>query len=141
MVKNRNELMSFPIHLSREVERLFDEIIHRPWGFCREIRGWNPSVDLYETTETFVLEADLPGVKAVDVKVEVQNGDLVLEGQRSLEQNETHGRFHTMERSSGYFVRQIKLPESVDKENIQAEFKDGVLRVILPKAEKRGDRK
>jgi HSP20 family protein len=134
MAKKRNELISFPIHLSQEVERLFDEIIHRPWGFCREIRGWNPSVDLYETTETFVLEADLPGVKAVDVKVEVQNGDLVLEGQRSLEQNETHGRFHTMERSSGYFVRQIKLPESVDKENIQAEFKEGVLRVILLKA-------
>jgi HSP20 family protein len=141
MAKKPNELISFPMHLSQEVERLFDEIIHRPWGFCREIRGWNPSVDLYETTEAFVLEADLPGVKAVDFKVEVKNGDLVLEGQRSLEQNETHGRFHTMERCSGYFVRQIKLPESIEREKIEAEFKDGVLRVILPKAEKKGDKR
>jgi HSP20 family protein len=141
MAKKPNELISFPMHLSQEVERLFDEIIHRPWGFCREIRGWNPSVDFYETTEAFVLEADLPGVKAVDFKVEVKNGDLVLEGQRSLEQNETHGRFHTMERCSGYFVRQIKLPESVEREKIEAEFKDGVLRVILPKAEKKGDKR
>jgi HSP20 family protein len=141
MAKKPNELISLPMHLSQEVERLFDEIIHRPWGFCREIRGWNPSVDLYETTEAFVLEADLPGVKAVDFKVEVKNGDLVLEGQRSLEQNETHGRFHTMERCSGYFVRQIKLPESVEREKIEAEFKDGVLRVILPKAEKKGDKR
>lgn len=141
MAKKRNELVSFPMHLSREVERLFDEMIHRPWGFCREIRGWSPSVDLYETTEAFVLEADLPGVEADDVKVEIQNGNLVLKGQRSLKQNETDGRFYTMERSAGYFVRQLKLPASVDKENIQVDFKDGVLRVILPKAKKRGDEK
>ena len=61
MAKKQNDLISFPMHLSREVERLFDEMIHRPWGFCREIRGWNPPVDLYETDEAFILEADLPG--------------------------------------------------------------------------------
>ena len=48
MAKKQNDLVSFPIHVSSEVERLFDEMIHRPWGFCREMRGWNPSVDLYE---------------------------------------------------------------------------------------------
>jgi HSP20 family protein len=140
MATKRNELISFPIHLSSEVDRLFDELIHRPWGFCREVRGWNPMVDLYETADTFVLEADLPGVKAEDVKVEVLDGDLVLQGGRTLEQHENEGRFHTLERCSGYFVRQMKLPESVDKENIKAEFKDGVLRVILPKAKNRKDR-
>ncbi|HMA80108.1 MAG TPA: Hsp20/alpha crystallin family protein, partial [Candidatus Binatia bacterium] len=88
MAKKQNDLISFPMHLPREVERLFDEIIHRPWGFCREIRGWNPSVDLYETAEAFILEADLPGVNANDVKVEIENSDLVLQGWRSLE--ETH---------------------------------------------------
>jgi HSP20 family protein len=139
MAKKRNEPISFPIHLSHEVDRLFDELIHRPWGFCREIRGWNPLVDLYETTENFVLEADLPGVNAKDVKVEVQNGDLVLQGGRTLEQTDAQGKFHTMERSSGYFVRQISLPASVNKEAITAEFKDGVLRVILPKSTTRKD--
>ena len=136
MAKNQNDLISFPMHLPREVERLFDEIIHRPWGFCREIRGWNPSVDLYETEAAFVLEADLPGVKAEDVKVDVENHDLVLQGLRSLETTETHGQFHTMERSSGNFIRRIKLPQSVDGDAIQAEFHDGVLRVILPKVKK-----
>ena len=139
MAKKRSDLMSFPMHLSSEVERLFDEMIHRPWGFAREIRGWNPSIDLYETRDSFILEADLPGVKAEDVKVEVQNGDLRLEGQRTIEKDQSNGRFHTMERSSGYFVRQIKLPESVDKDAIKAEFKDGVLRVILPKNRKKED--
>ncbi|HEY7555670.1 MAG TPA: Hsp20/alpha crystallin family protein [Candidatus Binatia bacterium] len=139
MEKKRSDLMSFPMHLSSEVERLFDEMIHRPWGFAREIRGWNPSIDLYETRDSFILEADLPGVNAEDVKIEVQNGDLRLEGQRTIEKDQSNGRFHTMERSSGYFVRQIKLPELVDKNAIKAEFKDGVLRVILPKTTKRED--
>ena len=134
MAKKPTDPISFPVHLSHEVERLFDEMIHRPWGFCREIRGWNPSVDLYETRDSFILEADLPGVKADEVKVEVHDGDLVLEGQRSIEKSKTEGHFHTMERSSGYFARQIRLPESVDRDAIKAEFKDGVLRVTLPKS-------
>ncbi|HEV8721350.1 MAG TPA: Hsp20/alpha crystallin family protein [Candidatus Binatia bacterium] len=133
MAKRPNDLISFPMHLSHEVERMFDEMMHRPWGFCREVRGWNPSLDLYETAEAFILEADLPGVRSEDVKVEMQNGDLVLEGWRSLEKNHSDGRFHAMERSSGQFIRRMKLPETVDKDAIQAEIKDGVLRVVLPK--------
>ena len=133
MAKRTNDLISFPLHLSREVERMFDEMIHRPWGFCREIRGWNPSVDLYETEDAFILEADLPGVKLEDTKVEIENGELLLEGWRSLEKSQGHGYFHTMERSSGSFQRRMKLAQFVDKEAIKAEFHDGVLRVILPK--------
>ena len=133
MAKKNDDLISFPMHLPREVERLFDEMIHRPWGFCRDIRGWNPSIDVYETDDAFVLEADLPGVKAEDVKVESENGDLVLRGWRTIEKRQSNGQFHTMERSSGNFMRRIKLPESIKKEVIEAEFHDGVLRVILPK--------
>jgi HSP20 family protein len=140
MAKKSDDLISFPIRLSHEVERLFDEIIHRPWGFCRDVRGWNPSVDLYETPEAFVLEADLPGVKPEDVRVEMENGDLVLQGWRTLEKNHADDRFHTMERSSGQFVRRMKLPQSVEREAIKAEFKEGVLRVILPKVrQQRGE--
>ena len=126
-------LISFPMHLPHEVERLFDEMIHRPWGFCREIRGWNPSIDVYETAHALFIEADLPGVKAEDVKVESENGDLLLQGSRTIEKNQDSGQFHTMERSSGHFTRRIKLPDSVDKDQIRAEFRDGVLRVSLPK--------
>jgi HSP20 family protein len=137
MAKKQSDLISFPIHVSNEIERLFDEMIHRPWGFCREIRGWNPSVDLFENTDVFVLEADLPGVKLDDVKVEIEDGDLVLRGWRVLEQSHSEGHFHAMERSSGHFMRRMRLPEAVDRTAIKAEFNDGVLRVIIPKAEKR----
>jgi HSP20 family protein len=139
MAEKRNDPISFPIKFSNEVDRLFDELIHRPWGFSREARSWSPTIDLYETVDSFVLEADLPGVKAEEVKVEVHDGDLVLQGSRTVEHNEPRGKFYTMERSSGYFVRQMSLPTSVDKEAITAEFKDGVLRVILPKTTYRKD--
>jgi HSP20 family protein len=134
MTKKPHDLISFPIHLSAELERLFDEMIHRPWGFCREIRGWSPSVDLYETDDAFIVEADLPGVRPEDVTVEVQNSDLVLQGCRSLEKNHHDGRFHTMERCSGQFTRHIALLESVDKAAIKVTFTEGVLQVVLPKA-------
>lgn len=137
MAKKSNDPVSFPMRLSQEVERLFDELIHRPWGFSREIRGWRPSVDLYETPDVFIVEADLPGVKKEDVTVQVENGDLVLQGWRSLEKSQSDGRYHTLERSSGHFMRQMKLPESVEKDAIQAEFRDGVLRVILPKIKRK----
>jgi HSP20 family protein len=139
MVKKNNDLISFPMRLSQEVERLFDEMIHRPWGFCREIRGWNPSVDLYETDDAFILEADLPGVKDEDIKLEVKNSDIVLQGWRSLEKSRSDGHFHTMERCSGHFLRRIPLPEHINKEAIRAEFHDGVLHVVLPKAKHKGE--
>ena len=134
MAQKSNEPISFPMRLSQEVERLFDEMIHKPWGFSREIHSWNPSVDFYETPDAYVLEADLPGVKSEDVTVDVENGDLVLQGRRSLEKTHTDERYYMMERSSGHFSRRMKLPESVQKDAIKAEFRDGVLRVILPKA-------
>jgi HSP20 family protein len=137
MTKKPHDLISFPMHLSAELERLFNEIIHRPWGFCREIRGWSPSVDLYETDDAFFLEADLPGVRSEDVSVEVKNSDLVLQGWRSLEKNHQDGRFHTMERCSGQFIRHIALRESVDEAAIKLTFTEGVLQVVLPKS--RGD--
>ncbi|HUK41692.1 MAG TPA: Hsp20/alpha crystallin family protein [Candidatus Acidoferrales bacterium] len=138
MANKRNDLISFPMRLSHEVERLFDEMIHRPWGFSRDIRSWRPSIDLYETEEAFILEADLPGVKPEDVTVEMEDGDLVLRGWRTLEKSQGDGRFHTLERFSGQFVRRMTLPQSVDKNAIKADFKDGVLRVILPKASHQG---
>jgi HSP20 family protein len=133
MANKENEYISFPLRLTQEVERLFDEMIHQPWGFSREIRGWNPSMDLLETIEAFILEADLPGVKAENVKVEVKDGELVLQGWRSFEKSHSNGRYHTMERCFGHFVRRMKLPQSVVENDIQVEFRDGVLRAILPK--------
>ncbi len=73
------------MRLSQEVDRLFDELIYRPWGINRAAEEeWNPQLDLYETDTAFILEADLSGVKEKDVSVEVENHELVFQGQRAL---------------------------------------------------------
>ena len=133
--------LPFPTQLSQEVDRLFDEIIHRPWGSVRTAaEEWSPQIDLYETDTAFILEADLPGVQEQQVSVTVENGDLVLRGQRSVTRSGSHGNLHYSERSSGSFHRRVRLPASVDHTNIRAEFTSGVIRVTLPKfqRERRG---
>jgi HSP20 family protein len=117
--------------LSQEVDRLFDKLIHRPWGAA--VAEWSPQLDLYETESAFILEADLPGVKKQEVSIAVEDGDLVLQGRRLAERARTEGNFHYRERRSGHFVRRLRLPASVDQEQIRADFRNGVLRVTLPK--------
>jgi HSP20 family protein len=120
--------------LSQEVDRLFDELIHRPWGVGHtSTEEWSPQLDLYETDTAFILEADLPGVKKQAVTVAVENGDLLLQGQRSFERVTTEGSFYCRERRAGHFVRRLRLPASVNQEQVRAEFRNGVLRVTLLK--------
>lgn len=126
--------LPFPTHFAQEVDRLFDEIIHRPWGSVRTVaEEWNPQLDLYETDTAFIVEADLPGVHEHEVSVTVENGELLLQGQRSVARSMSHGSLHYSERRSGSFLRRLRLPASVDRANIRAEFTSGVLRVTLPK--------
>jgi len=129
--------LPFP-QLSQEVDRLFDELIHRPWGARRTAEEWSPQLDLYETDRAFILEADLPGVKKQEVSVAVENGELVLQGTRSAERVRSDKNFHYHERRSGHFQRRLRLPASVDQAQIRAEFRNGVLRVTLPKLSREG---
>ena len=76
-------------------------------------------MNLYETDEAFVLEADLPGVNPEDVRVEVIGDDLLLQGQRVVVHSRCDGRFHTMERSTGQYTRRMTLPHPVDQDGIQ----------------------
>lgn len=133
MSDKKSRPMSLPLRVSSEIERLFDDLIQRRWGFCREIRGWDPSIDVYENDDGYLLEADLPGVKLEDIGVDVKDGAIVLRGFRSLEQVRGGGHFIEMERSSGHFMRRVSLPETVDESGIKADFRDGVLRVTIPK--------
>ena len=120
--------------LSQEVDRLFDELIYRPWGVSRaQGPTWTPQLDLYEDAAAFVLEADVPGVQEKDISVSVENDDLVLKGKRSFERVCDDEHFYCQERRSGEFVRRLRLPTSVDQGKIRAEFHNGVLRVTLPK--------
>lgn len=94
---------------------------------------WNPSVDIVETSEEYLIKAELPEVKKEDVKLTCADGVLSLSGERKQEKEEKGRRFHRVERSYGSFTRAFALPENVDAAKIRAEFNNGMLTVHLTK--------
>ena len=95
---------------------------------------WAPPMDVQETENEYVVKADLPEVKKEDVKVAVENGVLAIEGERRMEKEEKGRKFHRVERSYGKVVRRMSVPTDVDQQKVEANFKDGVLNVRLPKS-------
>ena len=97
--------------------------------------SWAPPVDIYEHEGTLVLKAELPGIEPKDVDVRVENNVLTLRGERRFDQEVKRENCHRVERAYGTFSRSFTLPNIVDTQSIKAEFKDGVLRVTMPKRE------
>jgi HSP20 family protein len=97
--------------------------------------AWAPAVDIYEQEGNIVLKAELPGIDPKDVQVGVENNVLTLRGERKFESEVKREQYHRVERAYGTFTRSFTLPNVVDNEKIKAEFKDGLLRVVLPKRE------
>jgi HSP20 family protein len=99
--------------------------------------GWCPVVDVHETPEQLVLRAELPGLTAADVGLSVENGVLTISGEKKqeVEEGKEGTEYHLVERRYGHFERRFTLPRSVDAEKVKAEFADGILRIMLPKAE------
>lgn len=95
---------------------------------------WSPQVDISEDDKEYMVKADLPEIKKEDVKVTVENGVLSISGERKSEKEETKKKFHRVERSFGTFLRTFTLPDDADSTKVAAEFKEGVLKVHLPKA-------
>jgi HSP20 family protein len=115
--------------------RLFEDAFSRMLTEPQTNRPWAPAVDIYETENELVLKADLPDVDLKDIDVRVENQTLTISGERKFEQKESTKGYHRIERSYGSFVRSFAVPNSFDTETIAAEFKNGVLRVSLPKKE------
>lgn len=107
-------------------------------GACEAnaVAEWTPVVDIVEDEKEFLIKAELPEVLKEDVKVTVEKGKLTLSGERKFEKEETGKKYHRVERSYGSFSRRFTLPENVDADKVEAEFKDGVLRIHLTKIEK-----
>jgi HSP20 family protein len=97
--------------------------------------AWAPAVDIYEHEGNLVLKAELPGIDPKDVDVRVENNVLTLQGERKFESEVKREEYHRVERAYGTFSRSFTLPNVVDSDKIKAEFKDGLLRVVLPKRE------
>jgi len=123
----------FPVQ--EEVRRLFHELIHQSWGGrgTSDRSGWQPRVDMCETSEAFIVEVELPGVQREDVRIEVQDDTLSITGERRTHLERQERNYYRMERSYGRFERQLRLPGTVVREAIRAEFDTGILIITLPK--------
>src|SRR3982751_2780020 len=122
--------------LQDEVNRLFSTNFPRGFGDESFARGaWTPSVDIFENKDEIVLEAELPGMNREDFELTIENNVLTLRGERRFEKKDEADNYHRVERAYGSFTRSFTLPQTVSGESATAEYKNGVLRVTLPKRE------
>jgi len=115
--------------------RLFEDAFTRFLSEPQGNRPWSPNVDIYETENELVLKADLPDVDQDKLDVRVENQTLTIAGERKFEKQDNVKGFHRIERNYGTFVRSFAVPNTFDTDHIDAQFKNGVLSVTLPKKE------
>lgn len=97
---------------------------------------WSPTADVSETEKEYVIRAALPGVKKEDIKVNLREGLITIEGERKQEKEEKNEKFHRVESFYGSFVRSFGLPDNAKSDAVRSEYKDGILAVHIPKVEK-----
>jgi HSP20 family protein len=127
--------------MEKEFSKLFDSFNNR-FGL-KTVRDddelmnavWSPLTDVIEDEEKYSLRLDLPGVKKEDVKITFVNGQLSISGERHSETEKNNSTYHHIERSFGKYYRAFNLPEKIEEDKIDADFKDGILKISIPKAE------
>ena len=123
--------------LREEVNRLFGRTLGEGAGAA----VWTPAVDVFDTKDSIVLKAELPGMKPEDIDIEIDDNVLTIKGERRFKEQVEEGRYYRLERSYGHFSRSLTLPQGVRGEQVQAQFDQGVLEVRVPKAEEVKPRK
>ena len=122
--------------LQDRMNRLFDDT-GRGWRSDEPAAttSWSPSVDIFETEGEIIVKAELPGLERKDIVLHLENNVLTLRGERKFEKETKEENYHRIERSYGNFSRSFSIPATVDDEKIRADYKDGVLKIALPKKE------
>src|SRR5436305_4437865 len=130
-------LLMRPEPLAADFDRLFNTLFDRN----QVAQRWTPAMDLVEHDDHFLLRADLPGVTESDVNIELNDGSLVISGERKAEHEQKERGFYRLERQFGSFSRTLTLPDGIDGDQIKASFAHGVLEVWIPKPEERKPRR
>jgi HSP20 family protein len=117
--------------------QLFNDTFGRAFGDQQEVspRAWIPPVDIYETGDSLVLKAELPGINPDDVEIRVEDNTLYLKGERKFAKEVEEENLHRVERSYGTFTRTFALPNTINADKVKAEYENGVLTLIMPKRE------
>ena len=129
--------------LHNRINRLFDGGIFPTFSLDdgMSLGNWRPVVDIYENDETLVVKLELPGVDKNDISVDLKDGVLTLSGKRSHEKEVKEENYYRKERAYGSFHRSFNVPAEIDPDKVKAEFKDGILKVEIPKPEEKKPKK
>jgi len=122
--------------LREEIDRLFDSPLSALTQSSNQfLSGWMPAVDLYEDKDNLHLKAELPGMNKNNIEISVHEGVLTISGERKLDEKYEAAEVYRSERALGRFQRTLTLPAQVNAEKVKAHYQDGILTVLLPKAE------
>lgn len=128
------DLLEIQEELNQRFEEYFNRGVDRR-GVSKRV-CWTPRVDIAETKESLIITAEIPGSKQEDIKVSISEDILTIEGEKKQEKNVDELNYHCMERSYGNYKRIFRLPVAVQTDKIRASYKEGVLRIELPREEK-----
>jgi len=122
------------------IQSRINELFEDTFGRTRVQQGaatavWNPPVDILESKDSYIIRAELPGMRNEDLKTEVNEGMLTLSGERKFEEPAEGVEYHRVERVARKFSRSFYLPQTVKQDSIKASYRDGILEVQVPKAE------
>ena len=113
----------------------FGGLFGKDWESPLSTTAWNPVVDIFENDNEVVVKAELPGMNAKHIEVRLENNVLMLKGERRFEKETKEENYHRVEREYGTFSRSFALPTTVNGDTVTAEYKDGILKIVIPKKE------
>lgn len=128
--------------LRRELDRVFDSFFSdfdrfpSLTNWDTSLTSFRPKINLSETDKEIKIEAELPGMDEKDIEVTLKNNTLILKGEKKYKNEQKKDDYHYVESSYGSFTRAIELPEEIDQEKIEANFKNGLMSITIPKVEK-----
>jgi len=117
------------------IDRIFDDFFRTGESLNEADRAIVPAVNVEENTENFIITAELPGLGKDDIHIMLENNRLTLSGEKKVEEKQDEKNYHRFERRYGKFIRRFDLPGVVDQKKIDAEFRNGILEITIPKAE------
>jgi HSP20 family protein len=135
----RSNPFSLMRRMSEEMDRVFQEVGLEQQG--GEGIGWSPAIEVTQRDGKYDVRAELPGLSPNDVKIEVANDALIIQGERKSEREENDRGMRRTERQYGMFYRSVPLPEGADLEHAQAKFQDGMLEVSIPVPQQKEERR
>ena len=116
-----------------DFDRIFDSMFTNDLPRFSLVESWMPAVDVNETETEFLLSADIPGLDKKDVSIDIHDGVITIEGERAIDNEKSTDDYRIRERQLGSFNRSFRLPDNVNEVKVAAKFKNGVLKVTLPK--------